>query len=463
MKKICKKNNAIKYVYQFMTESEEKKYSAHLKECKKCRMLLDKITRLRKIIDYRQKIKDRLPSVNRLQYPEQKNDSILWRNILLQIRNKKSLKYAMSIPLIIILILSTFLFLMKKDVSKETSLITKEEEQKEIIKIKPKKILIAKKVLIKKKEQKWCFNTGGPLRSQPVLQNGILYFGSDDKAAYSINSKTGKLIWEYQTGGRISSAPIINNNFVYVASTDGFLYKLNSQTGKMTWNRKIGTLVESQIFINHSEIYIANNDGEITSLNLDGKELWKKRLNIHIYSDINGDKDFIYFGTGKGIIYSLSKRKGKINWSYNTGSSFISSKPLVLSNQLILGDTRGILYSFDKSKGVINWKFKTKNQIVVDPICFKDRIYLASDKLYCLNLNGKEIWKYTTLSSIDIDFAICNNLITLIDNSNNIYSIHSESGYGIKEYTSDDSILSFICAYNKIYAGNEEGEICVLK
>ncbi len=463
MKKICCRDSVFEYAAELMNEKEKKKYQKHLGSCPKCKILLDQVLSLRNILDYRKKIKHKLPLARKLQYPEKSNMLLSWKNILAQLKNNKPLKYAISIPLLIILIFSTVLFLMKRDIPRKAKIITKEKKQEKITGSAPGKLLTTEKIPVKRKEETWCFNTGGPFWSQPVLNNDILYFGSDDKTVYSINSETGKSVWKYQTSGRILPSPIIKDNYIYISSADGFLYRLNSQTGKLIWKKEIGSTVESQIFINHSEIYIANNQGEIMSLNMNGRILWEKSLNSHIYSDINGDEKSIYFGTGQGKVYSLSRKNGNIIWEYDTGSHFISSKPLVLSNQLIIGNTDGLLYSFNKAKGTINWRYKTANQIAANPVYFKNRIFLASDKFYCLNPDGKEVWIYATLSSVDINFTICNNLITLVDSNNNIYSIQAETGSCIKKYTSEDSILSFICVRDTIYAGNEEGEICVLK
>ena len=470
MKKLCKKNNAIKYAYQFMTESEEKRYKAHLKECEKCRLLLNKIIRLRKIVDYRQKIKDKLPLVNKLQYPEKIHYSALLGKYIAQIRNKKVLKFALSASFVLIMIFAAGLFFSKKEpTAKDARMVIKETKKEKFPKIKSeRKITIkraseASEASIKEREQKWCFNTGGALRLQPVFQNNTLYFGSDDNRAYSINSETGKLIWEYQTGGRIVSPPTINNDFIYISSSDGFLYKLNSQTGKLSWRKETGTLVESQIFIYQSFIYVANNKGEIISLDLDGRELWKKNIDSIICSSISCDEKSIYFGTVRGDVFSLSKTNGSVNWGYSTISPFISSKPLVVDNQLIIGNTDGVLYSFNKLNGELSWEYKTGNQIVADPIYFQNRLYFASDKLYCFDLAGKKVWEYKTMSSIDINFSVCGNILTAIDKRNSVYSINVQTGNCLKKHISDETILSFICARDRIFIGNEEGEICRLK
>lgn len=467
MKKLCYKKNAIRYTYNLMDFSEEKEYLKHIKTCEECRLALNEITKFQQISDYRQKIKDKLPSFSQIQLPEERKKLISWTEIISSFKNRKILRYATVLSCIILIVLCITLLLNRRDISKETR-ITSIEKSIDEKKEKPGKIISeavvsSKKSKTPKEEVKWCFNTGGPLRSQPVLRNGLLYFGSDDKIVYSLNSETGKLIWEFRTGGRISSPPVIKGSYIYIASTDGNLYKLHSKTGKLVWNKKVGTLVESQIFINHSEIYIANNSGDIICLNLDSKEIWRKNLEVDIYNPINGDKNAIYLGTGNGIVYSLSRQNGNIIWKYETKSHFLSSKPLIVSNQLIFGAVDGTLYSFNKSRGQINWQYKTEYQIVTDPVYFTDKIYFASDKLYCLNLNGKEVWEYTTSAPIDINFNISYNIITLIDKNNSIYSIHSQNGLCLKKERPEDSILSFTYARNKIFAGNQKGEICVLK
>jgi outer membrane protein assembly factor BamB len=75
----------------------------------------------------------------------------------------------------------------------------------------------------------WRFEAKAGIASAPSIsdQDGVIYFGSDDKNIYALNADSGKKLWEYKTGGKISSSPAIQDGVVYVSSQDGFLYAIN--------------------------------------------------------------------------------------------------------------------------------------------------------------------------------------------------------------------------------------------
>ena len=461
MKTKCSKKDITKFFYKLMNSEEEKSFKEHIKECDICKYHLKMLTNLKKITDKR---KDKLPDFNPVQFPEISQRDSLFKKPLPSFFRVKALRYGFALSLIFLVVLSITIFIKKEDVAEKEQPVAVEKEYKEaktvISKLKRHK---NPAVDAANKEAKWCFAAEGALRSQPVIKNGYLYFGSDDKRIYSINSKTGKLIWSYRTKGAINSAPVIHDDYIYIASTDKNLYKFHCKSGKLIWKKEIGKLVLSRFYIDESGIYIANSTGKIIALSLDGGELWNKEMNLEVYSSIAGDKGNIYFGTVKGVVYSLVKSDGNIAWQQATGSRFLSARPLVAEGQLIIGDVDGVLHSFNKSDGQPGWQYKTEYQISTDPIYKNKKIYFASDKLYCLDMKGKEQWTFATSSPVDTNPGICENIITLADNNNNVYSINAQNGYCLKKDNSEEMILSFVFACNEIYTGNRKGEICVLK
>ncbi len=84
--------------------------------------------------------------------------------------------------------------------------------------------------------------------SFPVVANGILYVGGDDKAVYAISTNDGRVVWKARTGDRVDASPAVSNGVVYVASQDYFLYALSAASGKQLWYYQIGSsLVSSPI------------------------------------------------------------------------------------------------------------------------------------------------------------------------------------------------------------------------
>ncbi|UCF64527.1 MAG: PQQ-binding-like beta-propeller repeat protein, partial [bacterium] len=56
---------------------------------------------------------------------------------------------------------------------------------------------------------KWSFPTGGKVLSHPVVDENVVYFGSDDKSFYAVDIGTGKKLWHYTTRYMIRGKALI--------------------------------------------------------------------------------------------------------------------------------------------------------------------------------------------------------------------------------------------------------------
>ena len=72
----------------------------------------------------------------------------------------------------------------------------------------------------------WQFETGNSLSGGVAVsrKDGLVYFGSQDGYLYAVTLNNGKELWKYKTKGRIRSTPVINNDVIYVGSDDGGLH-----------------------------------------------------------------------------------------------------------------------------------------------------------------------------------------------------------------------------------------------
>ena len=89
-------------------------------------------------------------------------------------------------------------------------------------------------------EQQWEFESkksfgkalGMFINSTPAIgENGIIYFGSDDKHVYAIDIKTGNKKWEFKTNGIINSSPALDKTgIIYIGSRDKALYAIKTDS-----------------------------------------------------------------------------------------------------------------------------------------------------------------------------------------------------------------------------------------
>ena len=213
------------------------------------------------------------------------------------------------------------------------------------------------KLEIEKLEQStWQYSTSGNVIMPPVIgSDGTIYFGSDDKYFYALNSD-GTFKWKFQTNGAIRTQPLLHNGIVYFGSRDKYLYALRTTAG----NDQSGVVYKP------------------------GDLIWKFEVKSFIDSSpiLSIDKKKIYFGSHDNHLYSVciedfelnnqTYKQGAKYWEFMT-NGVINSKPAVSINpltqqeEILVGSHDNYLYSF-KSDGILNWKYKTDGEIHSSPI-----------------------------------------------------------------------------------------------
>jgi polyvinyl alcohol dehydrogenase (cytochrome) len=104
---------------------------------------------------------------------------------------------------------------------------------------------------------KWTHNAGGGIFSQPIVANGIIYWGSEDGYEHA-TTLSGGYVWATNLGttpgdcskshtGVISTATVASEviggkttSVVYVGGGDGHMYALNATTGAVIWRTALG-------------------------------------------------------------------------------------------------------------------------------------------------------------------------------------------------------------------------------
>lgn len=72
----------------------------------------------------------------------------------------------------------------------------------------------------------WEFRTNGKIRTEALVHEGRVYFGSEDNSFYSLDLKSGKQVFAFRSDGNIYGKPLVHEGRVYFGSTDGFIHSL---------------------------------------------------------------------------------------------------------------------------------------------------------------------------------------------------------------------------------------------
>ena len=119
---------------------------------------------------------------------------------------------------------------------------------------------------ISRLKPKWIFETGGDVSSQPIVVNGIVYFGSWDGKEYAVDSFTGKKIWEYDCGIPARASAAYDNGIIYFGDLSGRLYAVEARSGTLKWSERIDphpkAVVTSSPKVYQGRIYIGVSSHE---------------------------------------------------------------------------------------------------------------------------------------------------------------------------------------------------------
>ena len=136
---------------------------------------------------------------------------------------------------------------------------------------------------------------------QPVIANGLLYFGSSaDDTVRALDAKSGEERWYFIAGGPVRFAPQVVGDRIYFAADDGFVYCLDAATGKLGWSFRAAPYDDCLL-----------GDGRMISR-------WPIRTGVLV------DAGVVYAVAGmwpsEGVfVYALDAADGRVIWCNDTG------------------------------------------------------------------------------------------------------------------------------------------------
>ena len=246
----------------------------------------------------------------------------------------------------------------------------------------------------------------GGFKSSPVVFNNLIYIASDDTYLYAINSD-GTIKWKLSAYVSGESTPAVDSGGVIYAmrgSNTGIIAIYPNGTTKFRRDfQSFGTSMpcSSPTIGNAGEIYLGVPALDITrsdviAIDLNGNLLWRTTLNGSLTaSPAIANDGSVYLmsfqrimgGDYASTLYSFSP-SGTINWTLDTGYSYITRSPVTL-------DSDGTIYISPYQKviavnpdGTTKWQL-TITDVVGQPIIGNTGIIYVNAVNFCLCAIGE--------------------------------------------------------------------------
>ena len=299
---------------------------------------------------------------------------------------------------------------------------------------------------------RWKFSVGGAIESEPIVADGIVYFGANDGNFYALNATTGALLWQYAMSGWVQASPTVVNGIVFEGG-GGTVYAFHARTGALLWQSAISGTTNSSLVLNdtvyttgaygfvaldassgvllwqydsgygmgrsqaggNGVVYVAGADPFDRSVYaFDGKTgelLWLHGDQVWTYTSPAVTNGVVYIGS-YGFFNALDAATGNLLWQY-TGGSWFDFAPAVANGMLMSGSEDGNVYALDANTGTLLWKYSTGAEIWSSPAFANGVLYASSGdgSLYALDSTGALLWKYSTGGTLYSSPAVANGMV----------------------------------------------------
>ncbi|MEO8665039.1 MAG: PQQ-binding-like beta-propeller repeat protein [Ignavibacteria bacterium] len=152
----------------------------------------------------------------------------------------------------------------------------------------------------------WKFKTDASVNCDASVLGGMIYFGSDDKNFYCVDT-AGALIWKKKMGTKILSSSTFYDGLVIFSGIDGNVYALNGSNGDIVWTFATKGAIVATPLLQKDKIYIGSFDRNFYCISAeDGKELWKYPCEGRVKTSAVIWKDYIFVASDEKYVYCFS-------------------------------------------------------------------------------------------------------------------------------------------------------------
>ncbi len=279
--------------------------------------------------------------------------------------------------------------------------------------------------------EKWSYNIGSPIRSAPLIGQGMVLVSADDGKVYAFYAD-GTLAWStpYDTGVPVppnvdipSSLVLAPDGTILIGGADGKLHAIDPDNGiaKAGWPVQIASdaISTPAIFypsiLNPTQppdpntyfIYVASRDGKLYEVDPGGMPNWAYTIGQPINSSPaiwyplpspdnptpSPDNRLIIVGADDGKLYAV-KADGTLAWEASTGGAIISSPAIGSNGYVYVGSKDNKVYAFRVTDGAVMWVFAApQKEVISSPAIGSDStVYIGSEDGYLYAILTTQGW-----------------------------------------------------------------------
>jgi outer membrane protein assembly factor BamB len=207
----------------------------------------------------------------------------------------------------------------------------------------------------------WTFPTRIENLSEPLLDDGVVYFLTGNNSLYALDAATGKQNWLYTRQDpnplrvRGGSKPALHNGTLIVGFSDGYLVGLTAKTGQLKWEKQLNRNkkfkdLDTNPLVEGEYVYALGFDDRLYCLrSASGESVWTSEKGGYGGMVIVGDR--LFYATSTSEFLAVDKSTGNKIWSYPLPEGGIATTPTLYRGLIVFGESQGNLVFLDSGTG----------------------------------------------------------------------------------------------------------------
>ncbi len=228
-------------------------------------------------------------------------------------------------------------------------------------------------------EQKWTAQLSGAILSASLIQAGRVVTLSNDGTVYAHDLATGQQVWTYnlpdvQFSLRGTASPIaLDPRTVLIASSNAYVYALDILTGVPRMQRRVAVSdgrsdvqrlndIDGDPVVAGQFLVTTSFQGQVTVTDLASQQvLWSENASSIQRPEVSNNTVYVTQADGKITAYVLTT--GEQLWQNDSLLNRQLSNPVVLGQDLVVGDLEGVLHLIDPNSGQLIGRSKTSGEV----------------------------------------------------------------------------------------------------
>ncbi|MGD8537328.1 MAG: PQQ-binding-like beta-propeller repeat protein [Candidatus Aminicenantes bacterium] len=223
----------------------------------------------------------------------------------------------------------------------------------------------------------FCLTEGGDILWQRIIEaeitsriiefRGNVCMGTSSGWFFAIDILEGKRTWAFKAQDAIRSNPVVSDGKIIFGSDDQNLYVLSAR-GNLIHKFAIGGKIGATLAANGDSVYFGTSNREILCFDLKKqKRKWKVRTGGELLVPPVFYANRAYFACMDNVLYCLNKKGGDILW-WSVTPSRAFYHLMIVNDRIVVTSLSSLLMSFDVKTGEKVGEFQGSEEIRSNPL-----------------------------------------------------------------------------------------------